>query len=121
MKKLITTATDFIRFKEETLKWIEKYNLGSWEVYFRHRDIPDGTLALVDYDMEARFAVFHFGKDWDTHAGGKSVAEIRKTAREEVRHLLLARFHLMALDRTLTEDALMEEEHAIINALEHAR
>jgi hypothetical protein len=119
-KKVLTTATDFAKFKSEVKKYQEKYNLGSWEIFYCHEKTEDNSLATVSFDLEAHHAIFTLGKDWSTHKGGKSVNEIRATARHEVRHLLLAKLYLMALSRNMAQEDLDGEIHSIINALECA-
>ena len=120
MKKIITTANDYKIFKDEVLKWIQKYNLNSWEIIFVHEDDDTGALANVVFDIEARHAIFTLGKDWTIHKGGKSASEIRATARHEVRHLLIGRIYCYAMSRSITKNEIDEEIHSVINALENA-
>ena len=120
MKKVITTASDFAIFKTECNKWLDKYNLRRWDVFFAHEILEEPRVAQATYSLEEMAVTLFLGKDWTGHKCGKAEKELRVTARHEVRELLLGRYSILAQYRYIAERELEEERHAIINSLECA-
>ena len=106
---------DFKLFQQEVHKWLERFGLKGWNVYFEHINIP-GSLAQTQFNIIERLAIFKLSTTWDIPP---TPEEIKKTAFHEVCELLLSRIRIIAKSRFINEDEIDEEIHNIIRILEN--
>ena len=120
-KSYKTTKVHFKIFKVECEKWLDFFQLRSWDVSYLHENGKvDVTWAgWCNTSWLDRTATLGLAKTWNIRP---EKYEVRKTAFHEVCELLLSRLHIEAIvDRCLTEkDNIAEQRHAIIRRLEHA-
>jgi len=112
-----TTARHFAIFKEECEKWIAKYGLIGWTVWYEHKVDDSGNRAECRYNLMNRSVGFRLNPDW----GYDTVTEyqLRKDAFHEVSENLLCRIRAIAQSRYINADEIDEEIHAIIRTLEN--
>lgn len=116
-----TTETHFKVFKTECEKWIDRFNLRSWAIYYRHENHEKNTdwVAWRSFDLTGRIATLGLSLDWSNKKPDEN--EVRKSAFHEVCELLLARLEAEALvDTCMTQkNDIEEQKHAIIRRLEY--
>lgn len=115
-----TTRQHFKIFKKECQVWINRYGLKDWVFQFCHQDTINqpGCCGHSYWNRSARACNITLQKT--TWLIPPTAEQIKKTAREEVRHILLGRLELLAKSRFIAEDEIDEEIHAIIQRLENA-
>lgn len=110
-----TTNKHFQIFKKECKKWIDKFGLINWEVYYLHK--KSKNLAFMTANLVGRVADIGLAKTWKNSE--VSNFEIKKCAFHEVNELLLYRLRNLAEYRYTTYNEIDEEVHAIIRTLEN--
>lgn len=122
MKKYKTTIKHFKVFIAECEKWVDLFQLRSWEVRYKHQDsdIDKNWNAWCMTSWCDRTAHLGLAKNWGPIKPTKR--EVRISAFHEVCELLLSRLIIEAkVDRCPTElDSIKEQTHTIIRRLEHA-
>ena len=115
-----TTKADFELFKKECEKWIDFFQLRSWEVMLVHADDIEPALGWFATNFKGRTAKIGLTVDWQSDNPTKEL--IRKVAFHEVCELLLVRLTIcVSPDATPSlVDDITEQTHAIIRRLEHA-
>lgn len=117
-----TTPEHFSLFKKECRHWIDRFGLRDWNVTFRQMDIensdPDSvTGAECVADLKGRVAALVLQADWrDVEVTNRLVREM---AFHEVCHLLLWCLMQLALRRSVSEEDIQAEVHAVIRRLEN--
>lgn len=112
----MTTEEHFRIFKEECDYWIHKFGLLSWEVLYRHEEIP-GNMAQCSYDVSARAAVLSLAKNWEPEEPAEQ--RVRLIAFHEVMELFLGRLAHIAECRYCQPEEVTEATHEIIATLQN--
>lgn len=110
-----TTKHHFALFKETVSHYVEKLNLGGWDILFLHREIEDKNhpFAIMDAHIQNRGVNFVLNKNWDDTTMSLTDKEIRKCGRHEAIHLLIAELQVYALQRFSTKDQIMQAVETI--------
>src|SRR4051812_21185113 len=114
MKETLGTyigKSEYETYKRECRKWIERLGLTDWKIYFRFEEI-ENALAGCRRDFEGRVAVLVLNP-FQAHCKRADV-DVKKSAKHEVLHLLLAELAWMSNSRVLTETAWSAAEHCVI-------
>jgi len=101
-------------FKKECKKWIDILKLDNWEVYYGWQD-KEGTFASIYTDLSGYVATIYLSRDWGDDYNN---AQLKRTAKHEVIHLLLSRLSENARSRFITETDLAESEEELVRKLE---
>ncbi len=112
-----TTKAQFKLFKEESRRWIERFQLGDWEVYFEHKD-SDDYIASCSFDTESCVATIRLSQDWGSNP--LDLYEIKKSAFHEVMELFLANYYTIATSRQYSLYHHNKTAHQLIRTLENA-
>ena len=108
-----TTDEDFEVFKEECNKWIKRFGLFGWKVYYHHEEIDENAYAVCFANTMGRVSDIKLNKKCDTKD-----LNIRKTAFHEVCELLLAKVEVLIKDRAYCYEDTREEIHNLIRIFE---
>jgi len=111
-----TTKNHFNLFKKEVKKWVDIFELNDWQVYFKHK-ASKGVFGVLRTTLKGKVATFFFTQNWDDYACPLTKKNIKKTARHEATHLLLARFSCLASERYISGNELEEAEEEVVNKL----
>lgn len=112
-----TTLNHFAIFKKECERWIDRYGLKDWHIYFKHSEIEHEVCARAEADLENRLARITLNTEWEEVEPTR--ANLQSAAYHEVCHILLHRLTELALLRgNLAE--IENEVHVIIRRLENA-
>ena len=110
-----TTIKQFQEFKNEVLRLQPILGLQDWQIYFKHGKTED-TFATTHYDREGAVANMNFGIELkDDH---KESLDIKRTAKHELLHLLLADLYCIAESRVFDRFLLNQAEEKAIRKLE---
>jgi len=111
-----TTQKHFEIFKKEVRKWVDIFQLNGWQIYFKHKTNKTdfGGLATI---LKNKVATFFFTQSFDDAVCSFTEEAIKKTARHEVIHLLLARLSCLVSERFVSENEVEEAEEEIVNIL----
>jgi len=112
-----TNQKHFVLFKRECNKWIRRFGLLDWRVYYRHEDSVGKARCTIQH-LEDRVCIITLSKFWEGIEPTND--EICRTAFHEVCELLLARLYTLSRRRFVGEGEIEEEHHAIIRRLEEA-
>lgn len=92
-----TTKAHFKMYKKSIKKWMGKYKITGWWVYYEHKDI-DGDGAGYSADYRRRGVTFFLDTNWtDDPVLTKSILD--RSARHEVIHLLIDPLYALATAR----------------------
>ena len=128
-KSYKTTKKHFKFFKKECRYWLDRFDLGSWQVCFEHANYPDmPSRAWHATKWKGRTSTLGLAVDWkqdhgDTYELDKPTKKkIALSAFHETCELLLVRLHINAnIDaKPSIIDENDEVTHAIIRRLEKA-
>ena len=113
-----TTIKHFACFRKECERWIVRYGLKDWRVYFEHCEIEDRPRAnaITETDLENRIALITLNKVWEDLEPTRDL--LRLAAYHEVCHVLLCRLMEMAKSREAFSDAIDGEIHVVIRRME---
>lgn len=106
-KKIKTTKAHLEKFKREFIKYQKLFGLTGWDVKFEIRAL-NGSLAELCYRSNECVATASLNKFF---AVGE---DIKKTARHEAIHLLLARYDFIASARYISPDELIQANEEIV-------
>ncbi len=114
MKK--TTTAHFEHYKACVQKYMDKYKLIGWRVYFRHCDL-EGGYAKYEADYRNASATFFLGTHLpDDIPLSKQVVD--EWAKHEVIHLLIDPLYLLSLERFVSQDELDTVDERLVVHLE---
>ena len=115
-----TTTKHFACFKKECERWIERYGLKDWHIYFEHFEIiaRPGACATTEADLENRVARITLNTVWEEVVPTRAL--LQNAAYHEVCRVLLHRLMELALSRETSKDSIEYEVNAIIRRLENA-
>lgn len=109
----------FGAFCDEALRVHKAWNLLDWELFFTHTDLTDaGLAASIHTDLDARKATLTLTTKWDDAIEPLHERYIRRCARHEMLHLLLAPLSNLATSRFLNRSELDRAEHEVVNRLQ---
>lgn len=111
-----TTEAQFNRFKKEFNRWIEKFGLKGYHVYFFHKAL-DGNYAEVKVNETGKVATVTYGLeldgvDYQCSEGPES------DAKHEALHLLLHRIGFLGTQRWTASDEIHDEAEKLVTILE---
>ncbi len=110
-----TNKKDFELFKLECEKWINKFELNGFQFRFYWKE-DDTNRACVDINQIKQGLIkIYFGKEWSNDPITEK--EIKKIAKHEMIHCLIADFAFSAYKRFMTEDELYKLEEKLVNRL----
>ncbi len=112
-----TTPEQFQLFKDEALKWIDRFGLKGWDVTFTNKSCRESDRANIAYRVLQRMATINLEPDWGEHEATDHL--VAKAAFHEVGELFIGRLAILAQSRTTREDEIDEEVHNIIRTLEN--
>lgn len=88
-----TTPKEFERFCAEAERVINKLRLGGWDITYQHKALGDVNTATCEYDGDGCIATLSLNTKRLDNSSPEDLA------RHEVAHLVIARLHLLAVDR----------------------
>ena len=110
----------FSQFVEYCVGWVNKLQLGEWEVRFMltpHRQMADENSLSECSTTQSRLAIISFP---DPPLKAMTDQELQRLAFHEAGELLLAPLvRLIESDRRISNDEITETVHAVLNRLEH--
>lgn len=114
-----TTSKHFACFRKECERWIGRYGLKDWHIYFEHCEIEDRpeVNARTETDLGNRLARITLNDEWEDLE--PTIALLRNAAYHEVCHVLLCRLVELALSRAAFKCDIDDEVHAVIRRLEN--
>lgn len=110
-----TSKQDFQLFKTECQKWIDKFELNNWKIYYKHENLGNGHY-FGDINVQREDSVATLRLSTDVKA---DEFDIKRTAKHEILHLLLGRLSRLGEARFITHDAVYEAEESLVRKLEH--
>jgi hypothetical protein len=116
-----TTKKDFDLFCDEATKWLGRFGLLDWDIYFKHTALGEDQRATANWSLGACSGVLSLNTNWtmDGAADTKNEEEICKIAFHEVCHVLLARFQSLAECRFIGDHEIDIEVHRLISVFQH--
>lgn len=114
-----TTAKHFACFKKECERWIDRYGLKDWHIYFEHCEIEDRPRAnaMSETDLGNRLARIILNDKWEDLEPTRAL--LQNAAYHEVCHILLCRLTELALSREVFKVDIEDEIHIVIRRLEN--
>ena len=117
-KKIKTTEKQFEFYKKECKKWIDRFELNNWKVWFIKSELEDAFSQIHTKINGYGAKIILNSSLWNDD--GISVEQIlAETAKHEIIHLLLSRFSDYAKSRDYTNDQLYEAEEEVVRKLEN--
>lgn len=119
MNKYKTTEMHFKIFQEECLKWLKRFGLFfDYEIEFRHVFFTLKAEAMVEYNVEDRWAVIYLRPTWNDTV--LNTFSIKRAAFHEACELLLGKLNTLAENDSVNVQDVNEATHKIIRVLEQA-
>lgn len=110
-----TTKKDFELFVSECKKWIERFGLKGWAVYYDHADTKnDFANVLVSDGLDDRVVTLTFNTNWQDYPDRTKEEQIKKTAFHEIREIFYWRIRFIAGARYVQPEEIREEIHNLI-------
>lgn len=109
-----TTKKDFEIFTKECEKWISRFGLQGWEIFFRHENYDDNRAACTT-DLNARICNLFLCVDWNYKP---AISELKSCAKHEIIHVLLAPIVNLLCSMFSYEEYIAEREHEILHKIE---
>jgi hypothetical protein len=107
---------DFELFKKEFKKWQEKFGLNGWEVFFKYEKPQMGGFASVNVNLLDKTVTVRLNDELEEK--DKPFKDIKRDAKHEAIHLLLAEFSELAYNRFINSDELYRAEEELVHKLE---
>ena len=111
-----TSKDDFKAFIKEAEATLDLLSLRDWRVVFFHEDETD-CLGWCRSDVEGKIASVGLCKNWQHCKPTRK--EVKRVARHEILHLLLADLTQVGNYRQSTDSDFTTAQHAIIRRLEN--
>jgi len=111
-----TTPEQFAEFKQYHAEYLTRYGLRQWGIDYHHGPLAH-SYAETEMQFKTKVAHVTLGVNWGNDAPLDS-AQLRKTAKHEVNHLLLHALYWHAINRFISEDTLDEAEEAVVRTLD---
>lgn len=112
-----TTKKQFELFKNECLKWADKFELNGWRFDFFLRDIGNAQ-ALVMRDYEGCVATVKLDIKVTKDDFGSYDQLIKETAKHEMIHILVGNLSELAQSRYVQRDEIDKSEEELVRKLE---
>lgn len=119
MKKNGTSVgkREFAMFKAECFRWVDLLGLTDWRLHYCFEEC-DNALATCNRDFEGRTATITLSTFLENIERHEAVETVKKSARHEVLHLLLAELDWLNGKRCVTGDIWAAAEHGVMRRLE---
>ena len=111
-----TSKDDFKAFTKECEVTLDQLSLRDWRVCYFHQDEPD-ALGWCRTDSEGKIASIGLSRNWQNEKPTRK--EIKRVARHEILHVLLADLTQCGKYRQSTDSDFATAQHAIIRRLEN--
>ena len=117
MKKVGTNIgpKEFAAFKVECKRWQVLFGLQDWRLCYSFEHVEDG-LAGINCDFEGRIASVFLNPFQERCT--KREVDVRRSARHEMLHLLLAELQYLNGRRLVSDNTWQAAEHGVIRRLE---
>ncbi len=111
------TEKQFNLFKEECLKWQDRFELHNWDLHFRWQESEDGR-AGINTNLGNYIATAFLSREWDNY---DTITDqgIKMVAKHEMIHLLIARLETVGKARYISEDEMTEADEELVRKLEY--
>jgi hypothetical protein len=103
---------EFNIFKDEFMKWYDKFELSQFRVYFEEDKDQTYYSAIFTYHDDG-YAMVKLNSDADFKSIG-----VKYAAKHEAIHLLISDLADLASSRYITSSELLEAEEKLVNKLE---
>ena len=110
-----TTKKQYELFKTECRKWIDKFQLNDYDVFFQWGYIEDAD-ARTTIQGECGNATIAFSEDVN-FIDRKATEYIKELAKHEVIHCLLGRYDYLARNRYVSKQELDDEAEHLVRKL----
>ena len=107
--------TDFELFQSEFKKWQEKFGLNGWTVYFKYEPIEDHFAEIVT-NLDNMVATVRLNSELPEK--DKPLKDIKRDAKHEAIHLLIARLEGNGRSRFITGSEIYESGEELVHKLE---
>ena len=112
---MTTTLKQYELFKIECRKWIDKFQLNDYDVYFKWEDIDDAD-ARSEIQGSYGNVTITFSEDID-FVDRKPDEYIKEIAKHEIIHCLIGRYTGLAENRYVSKQELDNEEEHLVRKL----
>lgn len=114
-----TTKTHFNMFKKFVRGYATKWGINDMALYFSHEEL-DNAYAINAGNVLKRTSTLGFTTEWDEYGGRKLCEkEIKRTAKHEVTHLLLAELQACAYERFIDSDTVERAFETLVVKLQN--
>ena len=111
-----TTKTQFREFCRTALEYQQKLGLMDWKLFFEHSPLDD-SYAQIDANWDGHIATITMSSQIKDHAVSGFVPA--SSAKHEMIHLLLYRYHYHAQCRYIRNEELCDDWEALTRTLEN--
>lgn len=112
------TKAQFELFKKECKKWIDRFELNNWDVYFVNTALDDSTIARTKTNIDTYDATIALNLKWSEELP-LNREQLIKTAEHEILHVLIARLDCLAHSRYAKKDELDSANEELVQKLSH--
>ena len=113
--EMVKNNEDFELFQKVFREYQEKFGLQGYRVYFEHEPFGD-DFAGISVDMDNMTATVRLNSRLPKRQA--SAKDVRRLAKHEALHLLLARLRSLALERFVTASEVQESSEEVVHRLE---
>jgi len=111
-----TTARHFRTFRDECERCAKRWGFAGFRLEFRHGACEAGVCASCRGSATQRALFLTLSLDWPS-GYPPTDANLRETARHEMRHAFIAQFSALASSRFVTPDEIDAAEHELCERL----
>lgn len=112
---MVKNNEDFELFQKVFREYQERFGLQGYRVYFEHEPFDD-DFARISVDMDNMTATVRLNSRLPKRQ--ELAKDVRRIARHEALHLLLARLRSLALERFVTASEVQESSEEVVHRLE---
>lgn len=112
------TAKHFAVYQEECEYWLKYFGITEYEVFYEQEEDANYRAMCSGAQRESKILSFSIATEWTNC--NPTDRRIRMVAFHEVCEALLMRFFILAIERTVSEKDLIEENHTVIRRLENS-
>ena len=110
-----TTKAHFKLFRKYVKKYMKKWKVMGWTVYFYHIDLGN-NMARYDANYRDGSVSFSLTTKWCKYVS-LTEKEIKKAAKHEVAHILIDPLYSLGLEISVSEDELGTIDERLVNQL----
>lgn len=110
---------EFAMFKEECERWRKIFGLMDWKLHYYFEELDD-AIAGIKHDFEGKIASVFLNPFQERIHRRDARASVKRSARHEMLHLLLAELNYLNGRRIVSENIWDAAEHGVIRRLESA-